>query len=236
VSTLALMPSPLLGAAVWEPAAAVLRAAGHDALVVASSGQTPQDVLAGFRGGLPDGPLVLVPHSNAGLYVPGLAADADVAAVVFVDAALPPLDGAPAPTAPEALVAHLAGLAGDDGLLPPWSQWWDTGDIDGLFPDDVTRRRVQAQERRLPLSYFTDAVPSEGWGRLRCAYLAFGDTYADEVALARTAGWPVEVLPGRHLELLHHPQAVAERVVALAQRASPSSRGEGAGDGGRGGA
>ena len=225
VSTVALLPSPLLGPAVWEPVAAALRTLGHDAVVVAPSGTTPAEVLASFGAGLPDGPLVLVPHSNAGLYVPGLAADADVAAVVFVDAALPPLDGGPAPTAPEALVGHLAGLADDDGLLPPWSQWWDAGDLDGLFPDDVTRWRVQAQERRLPLSYFTDAVPAAGWGRLRCAYLAFGDTYADEVALARTAGWPVEVLPGRHLELLHHPQAVAERVVALAQRASPSSPG-----------
>lgn len=68
------------------------------------------------------------------------------------------------------------------------------------------------------MAYFADAVPGERWDDLRCAYLAFGDTYADEVGVARSAGWPVEVLPGQHLEMLHHPQRVAQRVVALAGR------------------
>ena len=102
-------------------------------------------------------------------------------------------------------------------MLPPWSRWWDEASLEGLFPDDDTRRRVEAEERSLTLSYFTDVVPAARWDRLRCAYLAFGDTYADEVAQARAAGWPAEVVDGGHLEMLHCPERVARRVVALAE-------------------
>ena len=82
----------------------------------------------------------------------------------------------------------LESLADDDGLLPPWTQWWD--DLSGLFPDDATRAAIEAGQPRLPLSYFTATLPvPDGWASGPCAYLAFGDTYAEEVAFARrTAG------------------------------------------------
>jgi hypothetical protein len=170
-----------------------------------------------FEAGLPDGELVLVPHSNAGLYVPALAEGRDVTAIVFVDAALPSGDGGTTPVAPVGLVDFLRTLADDHGMLPPWTRWWDEPSLDALFPDDETRQRVQAEERSLPLSYFTGAVPTPPWDHLRCAYLAFGDTYRDEVAQARSADWPVEVVDGGHLEMLHCPERVARRVVALAE-------------------
>ena len=216
-ATFVLLPSPLLGPAVWEPVAAALRVAGRACAVVPGAGTSPAEVLTDFEAELPDGPLVLVPHSNAGLYVPALAEGREIVAAVFVDAALPSRDGGPTPLAPTGLVDFLRTLADADGVLPPWSRWWDEASIAALFPDDETRRRVQAEERSLPLSYFTDAVPSPPWNHLRCAYLAFGDTYADEVAQARAAGWPAEVVDGGHLEMLHCPERVARRVVALAE-------------------
>ena len=216
-ATYVLLPSPLLGPSTWEPVAVALRAAGRACAVVPGAGTSPAEVLAAWATGLPDGPLVLVPHSNSGLYVPALAERRDVAAAVFVDAALPARDGGPSPVAPVGLVDFLRTLADADGMLPPWSRWWDEASLAGLFPDDETRRRVQAEERPLPLSYFTDAVPSPPWNHLRCAYLAFGETYADETRQARAAGWPVEVVDGGHLEMLHWPERVARRVVALAE-------------------
>ena len=54
-----------------------------------------------------------------------------------------------------------------------------------------------------------------GWAERPCAYLAFGDTYAEETARARDLGWPVEVLDGRHLHLLVDPDAVLEAVLRL---------------------
>lgn len=216
--TLALLPSPLLGPVAWRPVAGELRDRGL-AVVLAdlpSGAEHPRDVLAGFTAALAGlGDLVLVPHSNAGLYAPALASALPVSATVFVDAALP-LSGHETPLAPPDLRAFLAGLADDQGRLPPWSRWWDS---DGLFPDAATRRAVQAAEPRLPLSYFDGMLPvPAGWAARRCAYLAFGTTYAEETARARELGWPVEVVTGGHLHLLHDPGGVADAVLGLLQR------------------
>jgi hypothetical protein len=214
-AALALLPSPLLGPRSWADVAAVLRAAGHEALVVDTGGGTPDAVVAAALAGLPaDRPLVLVPHSNAGLYVPVLAAARQVTGCVFVDAALPDPEG-PTPTAPPGMRDQLALLAGPDGVLPPWTEWWGDADLSGLFPDPATRAEVVTEQPRLPLAYFEAVVPTPPWDHLRCAYLAFGTTYADEAARARAAGWRVTTLPGRHLHQLVDPVEVAASVVGL---------------------
>jgi hypothetical protein len=62
-----------------------------------------------------------------------------------------------------------------------------------------------------------DEVP-DAWVKVagaRCAYLAFGDTYAAETARARQAGWPVTVLDGGHLHMLVDPDEVAAAIVGL---------------------
>jgi len=203
-----LLHSPLVGPATWQPVAARLGTAGHDAVVA-----DPRTADA-------DGPVVLAPHSNAGLYAPGLADRLDVVATVYVDAALPG-DGPDTPLARPALVDHLRTLVDADGVLPPWSRWWPPEDLAGLFPDDATRRAVERQQPRLPLAYFTGrlSVPA-GWTARPSAYLAFGETYAEETARARSYGWPVEVMDGRHLHQLHDPDGVATAVLDLAARAT----------------
>jgi hypothetical protein len=216
--TLALLASPLLGPAVWSRAAEVLVDRGRRVLVPpASAGITgPDDVLRMLRAALPAGePLVLVPHSNAGLYVAALAAERDVRGVVFVDAGLPS-DAPSTPTAPPAFRAFLAGLADAEGRLPGWTHWWPDEDIAGLFPDDVARSAVEAEQPRLPLGYFDASVPSPaGWRRLPAAYLAFGDAYAAERDLAHARGWPVTTLPGQHLHPLLDPEGVVATLLGL---------------------
>ena len=205
-----LVPSPLLGPATWAPVAERL-----DAEVVPTvgvrSGAALVDATAAVVAAA-DAPVVLVPHSNAGLAAPAVAARVELAATVHVDAALP--TSSPTPLAPSGLLDLLRGLADDDGLLPPWTQWWD--DLTGVFPSDVARRAVEAEQPRLPLAYFTDTLPVPGgWADAPAAYLAFGETYADEVAFARARGWPVRVLPGRHLHPLHDPDGVAAAIREL---------------------
>lgn len=208
VTPVLLLPSPLVGQATWAPAADVLRATGRSVTVA-----DPREV--------PDLPRpLLVAHSNAGLFAPGLAARLDAVATVYVDAALageaPDTSLAP----PAALLDHLRTLADADGLLPPWTQWWPSADVDDLFPSAAARAQVEAAEPRLPLAYFETrvAVPP-GWTSRPCAYLAFGDTYADEVARSRSLGWPVEVLEGRHLHQVVDPEAVVAAVLRLADAA-----------------
>ena len=127
-------------------------------------------------------------------------------------------DGPDTAMAPAGLLELLRGLTDPDGMLPPWSRWWPAESLAGLFPDEATRTAVERQQPRLPLSYFTARLPvPAGWAGRPSAYLAFGDTYADETALARERGWPVRVVPGRHLHLLHDPEAVASAVLDLVE-------------------
>jgi hypothetical protein len=216
---LVLLPSPLLGPAVFAPLARVLRSRGRGVEVIASPPpRDPAELLAGLLGCVPDEPgLVLVPHSNAGLYAAALAGARDVQAVVFLDAALSS-ELPSTPAAPPGLRALLARLSDENGLLPPWTRWWPDADVDELFPDAETRRGVEAEQPRLPLGYFDADVPTPR-GRIgRAAYLAFGDTYAEERAVAEARGWPVATLPGRHLHQLVDPDGVADAVSDLLRR------------------
>lgn len=221
----ALLGSPFLGPQVWAPVAERLTGLGHQATVVAPLGDSPDEVLTGILrtlGELPeDEQLVLVPHSNAGLYVAAVAAQRPVGRLVFVDALLPGPAAATPVTSPE-LVAELAPRADSDGRLPVWTQWWPDSELgvgaDGLFPDEDTREAVLDGQRSLPLSYLNSAVPTPGgWERLPAAYLAFGENYAVERERAAAAGWPTVRLPGRHLHMLVAPEEVARRLVDLAR-------------------
>jgi hypothetical protein len=69
-------------------------------------------------------------------------------------------------------VDHLATLADDEGILPPWTQWFDEQEVAPLFPDAATRAKVEAEQHRLPLTYFQSMmdVPG-GWIDHPAAYL-----------------------------------------------------------------
>jgi hypothetical protein len=219
-AVLCLLPSPLLGPACWRPVSDVLSDRGF---AVAEGGpvslppRTGAEALASYLAAIPpDRDVVLVPHSNAGLFVPSLEVQRRVAGYVFVDAGLP-LDGADrVPMIPPEFYSMLAGKADGAGLLPPWTQWWDEDSVSELFPDAGTREAVEREQNRLPLSYFAEtvAVPP-GWPSRPGAYLAFGDTYAAERAAAASLGWPVTTLPGEHLHMLIDPAEVAGAITDL---------------------
>ena len=72
----------------------------------------------------------------------------------------------------------------------------------------------------MPLSYLDGEVPvPDGWADGRCAYLAFGSTYAEELELARRHGWPHHRLDeAGHLHLLIEPEETAAAIADLASR------------------
>ncbi|HEV2887944.1 MAG TPA: hypothetical protein VGX49_13605 [Jatrophihabitans sp.] len=217
---LVLLPSPLLPAAVWRPVAQRLAGAGWPVVELADAQppRTAADVLTGFlRAVPPDRDAILIPHSNAGLYVPCVAAERRIRGYVFVDAALPPPTGS-VRMAPDRFYDFLAGLAGQDGLLPPWTQWWQDDDLDGLFPSTEVRTQVERGQQRIPLSYFAGSLPvPPGWDERPGAYLSFGQTYQAERMAATARGWPTTVLDGRHLHQLVDPERVATEIQALIQ-------------------
>jgi hypothetical protein len=217
---LALVPSPLLGPATWTLAGDALRALGHDVTVVprpAASPRRPADLLDHLRRHTSDAD-VLVVHSNAGLYAPHLPAGR----IVFVDAALPPAAGSYA-MAPAAMHGFLTDLADLDGLLPPWTGWWEEAQLAPLLPDAATRAAVEAEQHRLPLSYFAAQLEApDGWTGRPAGYLAFGDSYEAERAQAQGWGWSVTTLAGVHLHQLVDPARVAVEVHALVLEESRS--------------
>ena len=96
-----------------------------------------------------------------------------------------------------------------------------------LFPDAQVRAVVEAEQPRVPLSYFDTRVEvPAGWSDVPAAYVAFGDTYADEILRAQRYGWPVSRLAGLHLHMLVEPDSVATTVVDML-----SALGVGPGDG-----
>jgi hypothetical protein len=218
MDVLALLASPLLGPTVWRPVAQVLRRLGHTVALApaARPARTPEQVVATTVEALPVGSrLVLVTHSNAGLYVPVLGRHREVVAHVFVDASLPPAAGS-IPMASPALYAFLTGLADENGMLPPWSEWWEEDDVRALFPSAQARREVERDQSRLPLAYFGTTIEVHaGWDAAPSAYLAFGDTYSDERRAAAERGWPVRTMHGGHLHMLVDPEGVGAEIDAL---------------------
>jgi pimeloyl-ACP methyl ester carboxylesterase len=215
-----LIPSPFLGPAVWRPVAACLAARGVRAMTPpppAQSVTSPADVVDRLDAVLPaQEELVVVPHSNAGLYAPEIAARRAVRGFVFVDAVLPPSQGS-MPVARTGLVDLLAGKATADGLLPRWTEWWPEEDVAALFPSPEVRAAVEAEQPRLPATYLTSRVDvPAGWDDVPSTYLAFGDTYAQETDEAAARGWQVFRMAGDHLHMLQDPDTVARAITQAA--------------------
>jgi pimeloyl-ACP methyl ester carboxylesterase len=228
-SVLVLVHSPSVGPLTWAPVADRLRRRGHDVVVpslvdvadavppfwpaVVAAVRTASSVLR------PGQQVVLVAHSNAGLFVPQLVVDLapSVRACVFVDAALPARAGG-TPVVPAEFLDVLRGMA-INGRLPPWTDWWDDEDVAPMFPDRPTRAAVSAEQPRLPLAYYEQKVPAPaGWDAVPCGYLLFGPPYDVIAADARNRGLLVDELPGLHLHQLVEPQTVADRLVAMTER------------------
>ncbi|HEY5050722.1 MAG TPA: alpha/beta fold hydrolase [Acidothermaceae bacterium] len=212
-----LIHSPFLGPATWQSTARELRAKdrrAHVPSLLAVAQSTPPYWPAGVDSiirAAADEPVVLVPHSNAGLYVPAVveALGEQVRGVVFIDAALP---GAGHHTTSD----FLGRLAIVDGLLPPWTSWWDEADIDALFPDAYVRAEVETEQPRMPLAYY-DHLPSApyDWSAPSVGYIWFGKPYDKGAAQAAQRGWPTTHLPGGHLHMLSDPEAVAAAVLDM---------------------
>jgi len=214
-----LLPSVFLGQEVWRPVADELRSGGAEVLVASPGTARPRsyaEALASYTHEVPwDRRVTLVAHSNAGNVIPGLIAARGVAAAIFVDAVLPVACGRQALAPPE-FIRQLATRADGKGMLPVWTQWFDEEDVAGLFPDQCTRAAVETEQQRIPLSYLGDSFEVEReWARTPCAYLAFGDTYADEHHEAEARGWPVMRMAGEHLHMLIDPRAVADAISRL---------------------
>jgi hypothetical protein len=227
-----LVHSPSVGPGTWSPVAERLSARGATVVVPSLTGigaggppfwpRVVASVGAAIAGLAPERSVVLVAHSNAGLFVPVIAAAATrpVVGCLFVDATLPAREG-PTPVVPADALPFLRERA-VEGLLPPWTTWFDESEVAPMFPDPATRAAVEAEQPRLPLSYYEQQIPvPPGWDAQPCGYLLFGPPYEQVANEAAARGWAVERLPGRHLHQLVDPDGVATRIAEMTRTWSP---------------
>jgi hypothetical protein len=238
MSLFVLVHSPSVGPSTWEQVADELRDAGHDVVVpsllrVGENGAPYwRKVAPAVRDGLsgrPVGqdPVILVAHSNAGLFVPLIAKELGrpVACSIFADASIPPSAGS-APIAEEAFLPFLRDLADANGRLPQWTSWWSDEDVTPMLPDPQTRQVIIAEQPRLPLEYYLAEIPvPDDWDRKPCAYLLFSEAYEDQAAEAERRGWPVRTTWGQHLHQVVDPAAVASALLELTDLACRDSAG-----------
>jgi hypothetical protein len=213
------LPSPLLGSGAYAPLLEELRRTGHRADVGVCDEPIRVDRLVGAwtEASRDADTEVLIAHSNAGYLAPTVSQRLGGRPVVFMDAALPPESG-PTRLAPAAFREFLGTLAGPDGRLPPWTRWWPGEEMSEVLPEPWFRI-VDEHAPRADLTYFdTEFTPPEGWSGGSAAYLAFGTTYAEEIAFARTAGWPVVELEEQHLHHLTHPEETGAAILRLVGR------------------
>ncbi|KAB7743516.1 alpha/beta hydrolase [Nostocoides sp. F2B08] len=221
MSTVLVLPSPLLPASAYRELATALSDRGVEACVAPArlGPDEGADDLVRRWSRLVAADTTLVAHSNAGYLAPLVrATHSGRAPIVFVDAALPPASGS-TPLAPPVLRAMLDERVDADGRLPPWTRWWPRATMDAVVPSGAFPQ-LDRDCPRLPRDYFDAVVDApSGWTGLPTAYLAFGTTYAEELEQARELGWPHATLDAGHLHFMHDPEAVAAQIEALATAA-----------------
>ncbi|WP_246631893.1 alpha/beta fold hydrolase [Pseudonocardia nigra] len=168
-----------------------------------------------------DDTVILVVHSGAGALVPSIVDGhaSPVRAIVFVDATLPYPGRRWLATVPAEMRARLRALADADGVLPRWHEWFPADVVRDLLPDPTTRAAFCAEIPRLPLAYFEETAPVvDAWVDQPCGYLQLSAAYDDAAAEARRRAWPVARHDGHHLSAVTEPAAVAEAILAMANR------------------
>jgi hypothetical protein len=178
-------------------------------------------VASEFADQVPDTPgVVFVAHSGAGPLLPSVVdrARAVDPSLIFVDAGIPSVS-VPTPLVPDEMLQELTKIA-ESGILPPWSDWFGPEVMKELIPDQEMRRLVASDLPRLPLSYFSDAVPPvRPWPAADNGYILLSEAYVDEASEAARRGWDVVEIFGQHLDIVSKAREVADAVRRLAVKA-----------------
>jgi alpha/beta hydrolase family protein len=220
VSTLLFVHSPVVGPSSWTYTADILRDKGFGCVVpdltdVASMGRPYYPKYAKTAATAVDGisdTVILVGHSAAGALLPAVAeAVGDrMTGAVFADAMLPQPGRSWFDTAPTGLETQLRGLA-DDGLLPPYHEWFAPGTLAEVVPDPVRRERLIAENPRLPVAYFDEPAPTAQFTEsIACAFIRLGAPFDAAADKAERLGWWVARRDWDHLRMLSDPAAVAD--------------------------
>lgn len=221
--SLLLVHSPLVGPSTWTRLAQQALSRGFEAVVADITGglEAPSPVwaemvrLATTAARRLTGTVDVVAHSGAGALLPGIgmALGRRRGKLCFVDAVLPPPDGAH--RYPDDVRSRVEELAQGD-TLPPWLEWFPQGVVTELLPRPDDRELVVSDLPSVPTAWFEEAIPVPGgWTEWHCSYLRLSEAYDDELGRARRLGWPTASLPSHHLGIVTDPGLVLDSILEL---------------------
>ncbi len=224
-SSVVLVHSHFVGPASWEPTANELRALGFDVVVPdltkllsSSSRYSWGDIAASAVSSVTGQEIrAVVGHSGAGAFLPMVSSALGASKLVFVDAIVPPVDSPWRATSRlrDMLDQHLD----NDGRLAPWPQWWGEETMQDLIPDADLRRSIERECQRVVRGLYDLNCPTPtGWSGLpsRC-YIQLSAAYDDEFVEAKSRGWQVERIEGKHLDIASKPSLVADAINRMIQ-------------------
>jgi hypothetical protein len=225
-----LVPGPPVRASSWEPTARHLRQAGYETEIpdVLDNAQTPPPWNAWTTHLLqritPCDEAVLVGHSSATPLVASLAATLPCRGIILVDGEVPPARGPAAPVRP-ALRDFINSIAGSDGALPVWSQWFGADarrrslvGLDRLARDAKAFADFEHALPTLSVGWFDDTIALAGWDHVPAGYIQCSPLYDHAAEEARRRGWPVVTLQGTHLHPTLEPAETMRAIVSLAHQ------------------
>ncbi|HEX7161282.1 MAG TPA: hypothetical protein VF223_08615 [Trebonia sp.] len=227
---LLLVHSPLVGCGTWEPIAGELAGDGYAVTVPDLAGVIAEGAPYHLRqaqviaDSAADQPVILIGHSRAGplLATAGTMLGERVRGYVFVDARLPAPGRSWIETVQPDLAGRLREMAGPEGWLPPWPQWFGEEELAAILPDPAVRQRFADGCPRLPVAVLEEIhPPAPGWPGAPGGYLQLSEAYEGEAARARELGWLVRQQLSHHLALLTEPGEVARELRNLIGRLIP---------------
>lgn len=227
-----LVPTYVLGPAVWSGVADALRNLNQFPVVPAPEPTCANDIdhigpwLGAVIASMPpekDVPVVVAGFGGACPRIP-LVADRlldmgyDVEVIILVNGRFP-ADGLTPIEADPIAAEMLDGLLRPNDYLPPWHRWWGSL-VESMLPDATERDRIFSEARPVPRSLFDQPVPAPKLpASVGLAYLATGDYYAACAQQARDEGWIVNRIDGQYLQIAVDPVLVACMMMTMAAQA-----------------
>jgi len=218
-----LVHSPLLGPSTWDELLPLLDSAGWSVAVpdlrplVETSPFHPAVCESAAAAAASSARVVVVGHSRAGPYLPGIAAalGSAVSEVVFLDARLP----YPGRSWLSSLTADQAGTLRElthEDRLATWDRWFSPDALEGLLPDPQQRERIRQELAELPWSLVTEELPAVAgaWNSARHIYVRLSAAYETVAAQAEDEGYAVLRHQADHLAMLTNPSTVANLVLS----------------------
>ncbi|MFU8853356.1 hypothetical protein ACNAW0_20555 [Micromonospora sp. SL1-18] len=221
--TMLLVHSPLLTSATWNALRPHLKAAGWRVAVpdlhplIEAPSFHAAVCAAAAASVAPGTPTVIVGHSRAGPYLPGItdAIGTDRLDVVFLDARLPHPGQSWVGSLPPERATRLREIAVSN-RLPTWDTWFPADSLDDLLPDPGQRRQVLHGLPELPWNVVSEVLPAPGlsWNSARHIYLQLSAAYQSTAQQAEECGYLVRRVDADHLAMVTQPTMVTELLLS----------------------